>query len=212
MESRRNLSEPKLTYIKEHPTESPYAMARKLGCSVQTIYVQLHRMFGNSFLEDKQAIRDHRKAVIKELYPTHSASEVAAILGITKGAVNGIARRIGVKHTEETMKRVMMDCISKMQVPDVQAGRIAKLKRTIRMEQFRILSGKQQLTKRKFKQANDKELSIKHYLIRKYNYFCDRSIGETLTLFFDSQTKRLPLDREQYYSDKYHIKFVQADE
>lgn len=207
-----HLSETKLSYIKEHPTESPYAMARKLGCSVQTIYCQLHRMFGNSVIKDKQAIRDHRKVIVGELYPTHSASEIAVMLGITKAAVNGIARRIGVRHTEETTKRITMDCVSKALAPDVQARRLNKLKRTIRMDQFRILSGKKQMTKRKFKQANNKELCTKHYLIRKYNYFCDKSIKETLTLFFDSQTKRLPPDREQYYSDKYHLIFKQADD
>lgn len=207
-----HLSKSKLAYIKEHPTESPYTMARKLGCSVQTIYNRLHNMHGNSFLEDKQANRERRKAIVKELYPTHSASEIAATLGITKAAVNGIARRIGVRHTEETTKRVMMDCVSKAQAPDVQARRLAKLKRTIRMDQFRILSGEKQMTRRKFKQANNKELCAKQYLIRKYNYFYDKSIGEILTLFSDSQTKRLSPDREQYYSDKYHLTFKQADE
>lgn len=210
MRNSRYLSESEQAYIKGHSAESPQTIANKLECSVQTVYNQLHRMYGDSFLEDRQIIKNQRKTMIKEMYPTHSASEIAAILGITKSAVNNAAKRMGVKHTEETVERILRENISKSQEHDARAKKSKRLRRTIKIDKFRILSGQQPLTKRKFKQANNKELCAKHYLIRRYYYFCDKDFGETLTLFFDKETKRLLPDRERYYSKKYHIKFVHA--
>jgi predicted transcriptional regulator len=212
MRNSRYLSESDKTYIKEHSHESPWILADKLGCSVQTIYYQLHSLFGDSFFAKREQERVHKNKVVRELYPTHSASEIAKILGVTKSAVSNMARRLGVAHTEETVRRITRDNIDAMLQPEVVVKRVLSLKRIIRMEQFRIASGEQQQTKRRLKQANNKSLCARNYLVRKYNYFYDKDFGEILTIFFDSETKRLSPERELYYSRTYHIKFLEADE
>lgn len=212
MRKNRYLTEAERCYIKEHPHESPQKMADNFGCSVQTIYYQLHYFFGESFLEEKKREKEYKNKVVRELYPTHSASEIAKILGVTKSAVSGMAKRLGVAHTEETNNRIARDNIDAMLQDDVITKRVISLRRTLRMEQFRIISGQQQQTKRRLKQASNKSLCARNYLVRKYNYFYDKNFGEILTIFFDSETRRLPLAREQYYSENYHIKFLEADE
>lgn len=212
MRNSRYLSESDKTYIKEHSHESPQILADRLGCSVQTIYYQLHSLFGDSFFAKREQERAHKNKVVCELYPTHSASEIAKILGVTKSAVSNMARRLGVVHTKETVRRITRNNIDAMLQADVVARRVLSLKRTLRMEQFRIASGELQKTKRRFRQANNKTICARSYLVRKYNYFYDKGFGEILTIFYDSETRRLPQEQEQYYSEKYHIKFLQADE
>lgn len=206
------LTEEQIQYIKEHPGESTYGMADKFGCSVQTIYAWLHSFHGDKPFEERKRETERKREGIRRLYPTHSASEVAKALGISKQAVNRIAKRMGVRHTDETSERLVREGVALLKKPEIVAKRINTLRRVIRMEQFRIINGVKPKTKRKFKSASHRSLCARNYLRRKYNYFYDKDYGELLTLFYDSDTKRLPEERERHYSEKYHIKFVQSDE
>lgn len=208
----KRLTDTQKQYIKEHPYEPPRAMANKFGCSAQTIYTYLHRFHGNNFLNGKRHELEQKRNIIRSLYPTHTASEIASILGITKSSVNRIARRSGVSHTKETNERIFKENVASIMRPDSIKKRITSLKRTIRLERFRILSGMEQKTKIHFSKENNKSLRARNYLRRKYNYFYNKEYGELLTLFYDNETNRLPSKKEQHYSDVYHIKFVQADE
>lgn len=206
------LTKEQKTYIKEHPKESTYKMANDFGCSPEAIYYWLHKYHGDSFLEKKKAETEYKHKVIRELYPAHSASEVANILGVTKAAVNNMARRLGVRHTKETDDRILKENVSRMLSPDTIKKRSNSLRKTLRLEKFRILSGGQQKTKRKFKVVANKQLCAKYYLCRQYNYFYDQDAGDILLVFYDKDTRRMPTEREKYYSSKYGIKFEQADE
>ena len=187
-------------------------MANSFGCTPEAVYYWLHRYHGDSFLEEKKAINEHKHKVIRELYPTHSATYIAKILGVTKSAVNNMARRLGVEHTDYTKEMLRKENISCMARPESIKKRSASLRRTIRLEMFRILSGEQQQTKRKFKTIANKQLCAKNYLCRQYNYFYDKDAGDVLLIFYDKDTRRISKEREQYYSSKYGIKFEQADE
>lgn len=198
-------------YIKEHPTDSPYAMARKFGCAEQTVYYWLHIYHGCSFIEAKKAEKEHRKNVIRELYPTTSAPEIGNMLGITKSAVNNIARRLGVRHTEETKKRLFENFINESRKKETQEKRISAIREMIKREKRRFVYGLPQKTKRKFSFTPKKNLHARNNLCSAYNYFYNKDYGDLLTIFYDSETSRLPVEREEYYTKRYGIQFREAD-
>lgn len=197
-------------YIKEHPKESAYAMAKMFGCSEQTVYYWLHKYHGDAFLEVKKAETERKHKVVRELYPTHSATEVGKILGITRSAVNNMAKRLGVRHTEEAARRMQQENLTKMHQPSVVAKRLKNLKMLIEAESRRAELGLPLKTKRKFSTISGRQVCSRSYLVRQYNYIYDKSLGKFLTIFYDEETKRLPLERERYYSEKYGFQFRKA--
>ena len=204
------LTEEQKQYIKEHPKESAFAMAKKLGCSPESVYYWLHIYHGDSFLEFKRKEKEYKHKVVMELYPTRSATEIGKILGVTKAAVNNMARRLGVKHNEDVQNTLCRKYIEMSQQKDVQERRVASLKETIRKDKIRVIYGLPQKTKRKFRTIPNRFLCARNYLVKTYNYFYDKSYGELLTIFYDSETRRLPHDREKYYTERYGIKIEQA--
>ena len=204
------VTEEQKQYIKEHPKESAFAMAKKFGRSPESVYYWLHIYHGDSFLEVKKKEKEYKHKVVRELYPTHSATEIGKILGVTKAAVNNMARRLGVKHNEDVQNALCRKYIEMSQQKDVQERRVAALKETIRKDRIRAIYGLPQKTKRKFRTIPNRFLCVRNYLVKTYNYFYDKSYGELLTIFYDSETRRLPHDREKYYTDRYGIKIEQA--
>ena len=155
------LTEEQKQYIKEHPKESAFAMAKKFGCSPESVYYWLHIYHGNSFLEVKKKEKEYRHEVVRELYPTHSSTEIGKILGVTKAAVNSLARRLGVKHNEDVQIVLCRKYIEMSQQKDAQERRVASLKETIRKDRIRAIYGLPQKTKRKFKTIPNRFLSIR---------------------------------------------------
>lgn len=207
---RKVLTEEQKQYIKEHPKESAFAMAKKFCCSEQSVYYWLHVYHGDSFLKVKIEEKEHKHKVVREMYPTHSATDIAKLLGITRSAVNNMAKRLGVRHTEETQRKLAEKSIKATNRPEIQEKRIASLRETIRKEQLRVCYGLPQKTKRKFSFTSNRRLCARNYLVRKYNYFYDKEAGSLVTIFYDRETKRLSPDKEKYYSDKYGLLFRQA--
>lgn len=191
------LTEEQKQYIKEHPTESPSSIARKLGVYRQNVYYWLHRFHGEKFTAAKNEGMSERRKIVMEMYPLHSGSEIAKILGVTREAVNSMARRLGVRHTEDTSKRL-------------KEKRTEIIKRIIAMERLRVASGKKQLTKRKIVRQPNRSMCARHYLVSKYNYFYDKDLGESLTVFYDKETKRLSPEKERHYIETYHLRFEEA--
>ena len=187
-------------------------MAKSFGCTVQTIYWWLHKLHGDSFIQRKNEAKEERNQVIRELYPTHSATEVGKRLGITKASVNELAKRLGVKHTDETTKRIQKESAARTRTDDANRKRHETLRKVLAVEKLRAASGLQQKTKRKFKTVPDKCMNARNYLCRKYNYFYDKDYGELLTLFFDSETRLLTDEQKKHYETEYSIKFLQAEE
>ena len=58
-----NITDEQKTYIKEHPYESPYAMAKSFGCAVQTVYWWLHRLHGDSFKDARKEQREKIRGI-----------------------------------------------------------------------------------------------------------------------------------------------------
>lgn len=206
------LTDEQKNYIKEHPCESPCKLAKSFGCTVQTIYWWLHKLHGNSFIQMKKKAKEERNQVIRDLYPTHSATEVGKRLGIAKASVNDLAKRLGVKHTDETAKRIQKESVARTRTDEANRKRQETLRKILAVEKLRAASGLPQKTKRKFKTVPGKCMNARNYLCRKYNYFYDKDYGELLTLFFDSDTRMLNDEQKKHYETEYSIKFLQAEE
>ena len=208
---RKELTEEQKQYIKEHPEESAYAITKKLQRPANTVYYWYHKIHGDAKFEKRKQVQKYRAKVITELYPTHSSTEVAKLLGISASTVIGYARRLGIRHTEETAKALSRRFREYSQTEDVKAKRLNAVREMVRKEKRRFELGIAQHTKRKFGAISVRQLSLRRYIERQYNYFYDKSLKQYLTLFYDSETKRLPLEREKRYHDEYGIIFKNAE-
>ena len=206
------LTDEQKNYIKEQPCESPSKLAKSFGCTIQTIYWWLHKLHGDSFIQRKKEAKEVRYQAIRNLYPDLSATEVGKILGITKASVNNLARRLGVKHTDDTTKRIQKESAARTRTDEANRKRQETLRKVLAVEKLRAASGLPQKTKRKFKTVSGKCMNARNYLCRKYNYFYDKDYGELLTLFFDSKTRMLTDEQKKHYETEYSIKFLQAEE
>ena len=207
-----NITDEQKTYIKEHPYESPYAMAKSFGCAVQTVYWWLHRLHGDSFKDARKEQREKIRESVRKLYPDYSSSEISKELGITKSCVTSIAKALGVAHTKETEERLRLKCAQAIIRPEIIAKRSESLKKTLRLDRYRATNGIKQKTRRKFKTIPSRCLCARNYLCNKHNYFYDKDYGELLTVFYDSETKMLSEEQQKHYETKYGIKFLQGAE
>ena len=148
---------------------------------------------------------------ISRMWLTMSASEIAQELGIGKTSVYRWAKNLGLQHTPETIIRLRKKSACnkesyKKRHLDFKAIH-EKRSRTRRMEELRVMSGLPQRTKFKIRMIPVKVYNVMWTLRKKYNYFFKT---DSATLYYDSQTNRNP--NEQYYIDRYGIKFEQVDD
>lgn len=207
----KRLTEEQILYIQKHQSKSPTALAQMLGCSTQTIFAQFQKL-GIYVVADRAKQRERKRRKILKLYPTHSAAEIAAILDVPKYTVSRIAKQLGLQHTPETLERLLHKGARIADNPQSRAKRSESIRRTIRLEHMRLDSGLPQKTRRHLRRVTNKSLCARNYLIRAYNYIYDKHLGELLSLFYDSETRRLPPERERHYEETYNIHFWQADE
>ena len=197
-------------YVIAHINDRPRTnVAEHCGISLGTVY-RIVRKNGGEIKSELTKKRDGIEEQIVNMYPTMSSSEIAKELGIGKTTVARWARRLGVHHTQETIMKLQDKTSWRLDYARRQLDYKAihkKRSRTRRMEEWRVLSGLPQQTKFKVKVIPERIYKAMWTLSKKYNYFFDR---DSAILYYDSQTKRRP--NEQYYVDKYGIKFEQADE
>ena len=207
------LTEEQKLYIKEHPVESPSAMARKFGCSKFTIYRHLHRLHGDSFMEEKKKMYDEVCSVVRQLYPNYSATEIERMTGLSVIQIRNVARRIGVKHTEETSERIKGEIVARLNLPEIKAKRRKMIRKAFVVGRFRANSGMTPTIRIRFgHNITNSQLCARRLLVRKYNYIYDKEYGDFHALFYDSDTKRLSEKRERHYMEKYHFKFLSETE
>lgn len=151
---------------------------------------------------------------VRKFYPTMSCYEVAKIVGVDASMVWRCAKRLGIKHTERTIKRLTDKSKSRLvcgkrKISEQELLKRSKSQKKLRKsETFRVISGIPQRTKFHIRVVPIKTSRAMQLLRREYNYFYDTL--DEMTLYYDSETRRNP--REQYFIDKYHLKFEQADE
>ncbi len=207
------LTKEQLLYIKEHPYESQTKMARMFGCARPTVCRHLNNFFGNSYIQEKQRRRDEIYRIVRELYPTHTSVEIAKMTGLTLSQINNVARRAGVRHTADTYERIKAETLARLNSRDVKEKRIRKVRQTYMADKFRAKSGMRQRTRVRFgRNITNAEGCIRKGLVHRYGYVYDREYGDLFALFYNSETKRLPEERERHYSEKYNFKFLPMEE
>ncbi len=147
---------------------------------------------------------------IVAMYPTMSRREISAELGITDYAVGFIVKRLGLKHTDETLRRFeeWRTCCLKAwaKSPEAKESFAVKSQRTrmqLKMERVRIMGG--------MKQETDRILWIFPKKVRRAIYGLHYRYGylytvNSYTLRYDAQTHRNP--NEARYTEKYGLQFL----
>jgi len=197
-------------YVIAHINDRPRTkVAEHCGISLATVY-RIVREHGGELRSELTKKRDGIEKQITELYPSKSLSEIAKEVGVGKTTVGRWVKKLNLQHTPDTIKRLKqktsknLDCARRnIDYTVVQKKR----SRTRRIEEWRVKSGLPQQTKFKIKIIPKRVYQAMWHLKSKYDYFFDT---DSTTLYYDSQTNRRP--NEQYYINKYGIKFERADE
>lgn len=201
-----------IDYIIAHADESRRKVAATIGVSDVTVRVYLHR-FAPEKIKDMSAIGNE----VERLYPTMLSTEIAAVLGCTPSNVCTLAARRGVRHNENTLRRIRaanIENIKKAVTPEVLARRAARQRRLFKMERLRILSGEPQKTRRKFRTIPINVKAARNRIIR-LGYCLRHPDGDGLTLLITPACRPFPKRRdatESHYVQKYGFKFVHTDE
>lgn len=154
-----------------------------------------------------------REALVRELYPDHTNSEVAALIGMKPVSVATISQRLGLKHTAECEARIREKAIANLQkanTAEAKAKQKVSLARHRRSEMRRILQGLPQETGIRIRTVPLKT----EQTICRLRYKGYRSVpGDPYTLLYDDATQRVLPGRgrwkctEEYYTKKMGIKF-----
>ena len=152
-------------------------------------------------------------AKVKELYPTMSAKEISELTDVHFTTIWRIAKSQGLTHNEETQKRMNMLMLQNLKSGDKRTytaeertKRSKSQKKLWALERTRVIYGLKQKTKHHIALVPRKVKQTIYRLCSERKYFYSDS--NSLTLYYDSQTDR-SID-EQYYINRYGLKFVEA--
>ena len=202
-------------YLREHINDRPRAeLARKLNISYNNLLQWVHKL-GGEIDYDSFRRNDELRSKIKTLYETMSISEVAKVLHCKETSVMSVVHRMHLRRDDdETRKRLREKSNANMAAAIESNKRLQKIKRQIRVDIMRIKSGEKPLTNRYYRMYPAKTQSALNHLCCKYSYFMYPNLRDRKEpiAFYDGDTKRLSDKREQYYIDKYDIKFMQAED
>lgn len=150
---------------------------------------------------------------IVAMYPTMFCAEIAEVLGISPRMVHSHAKRLGLKHSEETIARIkakrygrFREWCASARAKEAWARSGRKIAKLWRMERLRALSGMKQESRYKVSVLPAKIRRVIYNLAKRYGYLY---ADDSTMLWYDGQTSRNP--REQYYANRYGIRFVPAE-
>lgn len=212
------MTEEQKQYLREHINDRPrIELARKLNISYSNLLQWVHKL-GGEIDYDSFRKNDEFREKVKKLYETMSISEVAEALHCKETSVMSVVYRMHLRrNNDKTRKRLRIKSNANIKATmgsDKVEARTSKMKRQIRVDMIQIKSGEKPLTNRYYRMYPAKtQISLNH-LCCKYNYFMYPNIRDRKEpiAFYDSSTRRLSAKREQYYIDKYGIRFEQASE
>ncbi len=145
-----------------------------------------------------------------EFYVTHSAQEVAQMMGAKQTTISHWAQRRGVRHDAATVTRLRKKARAASQSARTRESYVngqIKRARTYRMERFRLMSGMTRKTNIRICMVPKKTAHAMYNACYRRNYFCMDSL--TPTLYYDEQTRRGDYC-EAILAKRYGIKFVSA--
>ena len=198
-------------YIKAHVNERPRSgLAKRLGISYSYLQTLVREYGGEKLLFGAKAAIDDRKVAEMYLSMTMTVSEIAKEMGVSPSTIR--KRVVGMQlqkspQLECRHRQTRLSALKKANTPECRAKATDTMRRTRRMEKWRLMSGLQKKTKLRFRSVPLRVYQALYHLKHKYNYF---SLDEAYVLFYDTQTRRC--NDEQYYSIRYGIKFVEANE
>lgn len=195
-------------YIIDHINDRPRSkVAKAAGVSISALYACIKAQ-GGIVDHSLSTPSEERIAIVKEHYPYMSLMEISTSFDIPYTSVARLAKKMGLKHTEDTEKRLKLkhkDTFNRVFNPSSRKAFIAKMKRIRTLERFRIMSGMPQQTKLRVSLLTPKAQVAVTRLCRERNYFRDIEAGGHFTLFYDEQTDRTPF--EHLYVARYRICF-----
>ncbi len=212
------LTEEQKQYLREHINDRPrIELARKLNISYSNLLHWVHKL-GGDIDYDSFRTNDEFRNKVKTLYETMSISEVAEALHCKKTSVMSVVCRMHLhRNNDNARKRLREKSNANIKIAmgsDKVKARASKMRRQIRVDMIRIKSGEKPLTNRYYRMYPAKTQISLNNLCCKYNYFMFPNVRDRKEpiAFYDSNTRRLSAKREQYYIEKYGIRFEQADE
>lgn len=195
-------------YIVAHINDRPRtAVAKAAGVSMTMLY-RLVRTHGGEMRHDLSRRNPQHVEIVKKYYPTMTGSEIEAKFGILKGRAEKIAKELGIKHTPETIERIRQEKKDRWKglLNTLDRKAIArKLSIRYKMEYYRKWEGKPQKTKLRLRETSYRIYKAKRHLVTRYGYI---ETTDAYTLMYDKDTRRM---NEQYYSDKYGLKFIEDE-
>ena len=152
-------------------------------------------------------------AKVKELYPTMTAKEISLLTGVPTSSIWRIARCLEVSHNEVLLKQInkqrsknLKDGSKRVYTPQEKEKRSKSQKKLWGLERPRMIYGMKQKTKHHVSLVPRRITQVMYNLrVRRKYFYTDTN---SLTLYYDSQTDR-SID-EQYYINRYGLKFVEA--
>lgn len=152
-------------------------------------------------------------ATVKELYPTMTAKEISLLTGVPASSIWRIARCLEVSHNDAILKQLnkqrsknLKDGSKRAYTPQEKEKRSKSQKKLWGLERTRLIYGMKQKTKHHVSLVPRRIRQVMYNLRVRRKYFYTDS--NSLTLYYDSQTDR-SID-EQYYINRYGLKFVEA--
>lgn len=208
----KKLSQEKLDYIKEHRNDRPRKMyAKEIGVSI-SVFRKYAKEFGGDVREMAIGgyIPKHHRYVI-EHYADASTVEIAKSLSLTRSAIDSIARKYGLKHSDEQIRRAkerQRELFKKNRDLYVEK-RVKAWKLTRRMDELRLLSGERQRSRMNISLVPER-IKVAMYRLR-YRRGYIKCETDPYLLYYDENTRRTTLRRngwtEEKYEKKYKIKF-----
>lgn len=203
-----NITPEQRRYIVEHYGKVPVLkMAAKFGVCDMTIY----RIIKSGGVDTKKHYVPLQKEELEkviELYPNTPNKEIARIINRKLGTIKHLKRLYGLKKTPEYKYLARIDNLKKADPAKVRIAAKIGFQKKYKRAVFEKLSGMKPTTKMKVTILPKRIYSVMYRLRRIYNYFLVK--GEPYTLYYDKDTKRCK--REDYYFNKYRIKFAKAEE
>lgn len=200
-----------ISYLHAHINDRPRTdVAKAAGVCLKTLY-RFVREHGGELLYERSKRNKKWERIVRQHYHHMSGHEIERRFGITHGRANKIARSLGLKHSPELEQRIREDGnrnLRNTRTPESYMQAAKKRKARRRIDELRAWEGKEQLTKLRLKTMPHKSYQAKWHLIRHFNYFAVD--GEPYILGYDEDTRRNA--REQHYTEKYGLRFLQADE
>ena len=142
-----------------------------------------------------------------------TAKEISLLTGVPASSIWRIARCLEVSHNEVLLKQInkqrsknLKDGSKRAYTPQEKEKRSKSQKKLWGLERTRLIYGMKQKTKHHVSLVPRRIRQVMYNLRVRRKYFYTDS--NSLTLYYDSQTDR-SID-EQYYINRYGLKFVEA--